>query len=229
MKKNTKITYLITELFIIFIGVSLAFALQNWSDNNRNKDATHKILLEIKNGLEKDIEDLDINLKGHQSSIRAAQFYTAVLQDSMPITDSIFYHYFYITRDYISIQNRTGYETLKSRGLELIESDSLRKNIISLYDFDFEILEKMEEEYAEMQFTRLFFHKIHGPLSEYYKMDAHGLISDLDYPIQLSSIEKNRILQYIKRIEINRNFMIKTYQDIKQKAVELISLIDETI
>jgi hypothetical protein len=49
-------------------------------------------------------------------------------KDSLPI----FYHF--LTRDFITIQNTSGYQTLKSKGLETIKNDSLRRNIIDLYE-----------------------------------------------------------------------------------------------
>ena len=52
--------------------------------------------------------------------------------------------------DYISIQNISGYETLKSNGLELIRDDSLRFEIITLYEYDYSILKKFEEEYENI-------------------------------------------------------------------------------
>jgi len=229
MTKQRTIGYFLTELFIIFIGVSLAFALQNWSENKRNNDATDKILLEIKNGLSADLIDLNLNLKGHKSSLNASKFYANVLRDSIVATDSIFIHYFYLTRDYISIQNRTGYETLKSRGLELVKNDSLRKTIIAIYDFDYEILEKLEEDYTEMQFTNQYYHKIHDKLSPYYYLNDDGYISGIPIPVPIDTQTKKELIQYITRIDINRQYMIGFYEDTVAKVEELIAFIDFNI
>ena len=43
-----------------------------------------------------------------------------VLANNTAQTDSFLIHYFNLTRDFISIQNTSGYETLQSKGLELI-------------------------------------------------------------------------------------------------------------
>ena len=45
------------EFLSIFIAVSSAFALNNWNDNRRDRNAERKILEEIYNGLEKDLDD----------------------------------------------------------------------------------------------------------------------------------------------------------------------------
>ena len=55
-------------------------------------------------------------------------------------SDSLMTYYRDLTRDFISIQNTAGYETLKSRGLELIKNDSLRLQIITLYEYNYKIL-----------------------------------------------------------------------------------------
>ena len=46
------------EFLSIFVAVVLAFSLDNWNQNRREAHLENKILTEIANGLEKDIEDL---------------------------------------------------------------------------------------------------------------------------------------------------------------------------
>ena len=46
------------ELLSVFIGVSLAFALNKWNEDRRDKKTETKILIEIRNGLHLDLEDI---------------------------------------------------------------------------------------------------------------------------------------------------------------------------
>jgi len=146
------------EFLSIFIAVISAFGLENWRLANQENQSETKILKEISNGLEADLLDTRLNMAGHENGIKAAGFFLDLLEDKAENPDSIGIYYHYLLRDFISIQNVAGYETLKSKGLELIKNDDLRLEIISLYEYDYSTLKKLEEEYLEMQFFQSFFH-----------------------------------------------------------------------
>jgi hypothetical protein len=63
------------EFFSIFIAVVSAFALNNWNENRRDNNSENKILVEISNGLEKDIDDIKLNVSGHKSGISACNYF----------------------------------------------------------------------------------------------------------------------------------------------------------
>ena len=131
--------------------------------------------------------------------------------------------------DIISIQNTAGYESLKSKGLETIQNESLRFEIISLYEFDFNSLKKFEEEYYEMQFHKLYYKDINNLISPYFNFDTLGNIANLKMPIKLNDIDKNRLLSYLWKIEKNRKFMLHKYSGIEQHILRTKSKIEEEL
>jgi len=124
------------EFLSIFIGVFAAFALDSWNETRKDKYVEIKILSEINNGLKQDVKDIMLNMEGHQQGIEATTFFQKAIL-SLPINhDSTNVYYFRLFRDFISTQNSSGYQTLKSKGLEIIDNDSLRSQILSLYEND---------------------------------------------------------------------------------------------
>ena len=65
----------IFEFLSIFIAVISAFALNNWNDNKNNRNAENKILIEINNGLEKDLNDIRTNQMGHEIGIKSVNYF----------------------------------------------------------------------------------------------------------------------------------------------------------
>ncbi|MCP4801501.1 MAG: hypothetical protein GY891_01435 [Bacteroidetes bacterium] len=209
------------EFLSIFIAVVSAFALNNWNENRRDARSENKILTEISNGLEKDLDDIKLNVGGHKTGISACNYFRKAFVDKNIETDSLMYHYFNLTRDFVSIQNIAGYETLKSKGLELIKNDSLRLKIISIYEYDYNTLRKLEEEYSEMQFQENYFKEINEELSPNFKIDNNGNIIGIDYPIKIQENKRNKLLLYLWKIQSNRIFILKYYSEIEKKIKEL--------
>ena len=215
------------EFLSIFIAVTSAFALNNWNENRRDRQAASKILAEISNGLKKDIDDIRINKNGHKDGMRACNFWRSVIRNDTPNLDSLLHHYIDLTRDYISIQNASGYESLKSRGLELIEDDSLRFEIITLYEYDYNILKKFEEEYHEMQYQENYFEEINKRIAPNFKFDKRGNIVGIDLPLKISEAEQHILLSYLWKIQGNRNFIIQFYTQTEEKLIELRKKIEK--
>lgn len=204
MKMNTPSwkTYAF-EFLSIFIAVISAFALNNWNDNRKDNKAEEKILVEIRNGLKKDIEDLQTNVEGHKQGIRACQFWRSVIDDESIRQDSLQLKYIQLTRDFTSLQNISGYQTLKSRGLELVDNDSLRSDLISLYEYDYYTLRELEEEYEEMQFQKNYFKEINKYIAPYFQYDEKGNIVKIETPLMLDESDKKILKSYLLKIELS--------------------------
>ena len=144
-------------------------------------------------------------------------------------SDSLMTYYSDLTRDFISIQNTAGYETLKSRGLELIKNDSLRLQIITLYEYNYNILRKLEEEYSEMQFQENYFIEINKSFAPNFQFDANKRIIGIDLPIKIPVNEEKTILLYLWKIQDNRNFILGYYSEIEIKISKLHEQIKKEI
>jgi len=220
LKKQNWKKYIL-EFLSIFVAVISAFALNNWSDNRRDNKAESKILTEILNGLRKDKNDVELNLVGHERGVNSCKFWRGIINGENRNLDTLEQYYLALTRDFTSIQNTSGYETLKSKGFELIDNDSLRAKIISLYEFDYQTLRKLEEEYYELQFQENYYTKINNVIAPNFIFDSKGNISSITLPIQLTESERNIILSYLWKIQVNRRFVMKFYDEVKIKLNEL--------
>lgn len=214
------------DFLTVFTGITVAFLLNAWSENRKDSHTESKILTEIRNGLQLDTADIQVNIRGHNLGIEACDYFRKLL-DNQPVEDSLAnVSFFLLLRDFISIQNKSGYESLKSKGLELVSDDSLRLTIIAMYDFHFQVLEKLEENYTENQFYENYFHKINELLSPNMRYDQSGKLMAFTGPLKLTPAEKNRFLTYLDKIQFNREFIIEYYHTVNRAAVDLIQRIN---
>lgn len=209
------------EFLTIFIGVFAAFALESWNENRKDDMIEMKILSEIHNGLNQDIKDININMTGHQAGQQATKYFGKLILNKAVSSDSIIYNYFILFRGFISVQNISGYETLKSKGLEIIKNDSLRAEILSLYENDYNSLRKLEENYSELEFFRNYYQDFNHLLAPHFIIDKNGKFSGINQPLQLTEKEQKILLTNLWMMNTNRNFMLSGYTEVKGKIGKL--------
>ncbi len=204
------------EFLSIFIAVIAAFALDKWNSDRRDAQAEEKILIEIAHGLRKDVDDIRLNMAGHRDGVNACFFWRRVLSGYPVPMDSLPQYTFSITRDFISIQNRSGYESLRSRGLELVSDDSLRGDIIALYEYDLTVLAKLEEDYSELQLHHSYYPAFSELIAPHLVFSDTGIPVGLD-TVPLAAADRARMLLHLLKIQQNRSFIQQFYASIEQR------------
>ncbi|WP_420572960.1 hypothetical protein [Kordia sp.] len=227
--KVKKIKKYIYEFLSVFFAVTFAFLLDRWNQNKNERLTEKTILTEIYNGLERDSIDLHNDEKSIKYNLKAVNYFRKIVDNVEVDNDSLATYYFYLTRDFVTIQNTSGYETLKSVGLEMIENDSLRKTIIDLYEVRYKLHKKFTEEYDENKYMRNYFEKINNSISPNFKYDETGNIIGLKQPLNLSEKEKNLIKSYLWRLQINRLDRESAIKANKAKIGEIREFIKENI
>lgn len=225
--KRKKFAGYVFEFITVFTGITVAFLLNTWSEGRKDRHSEAKILTEIRNGLVSDTLDMRGNIAGHQNGIDACDYFRNLIYNQPPQKPVVANERFTVLlRDFVSIQNKSGYESLKSKGLELVSNDSLRLAIISMYDFNYQILEKIEEQYQENQFYKNYFFPVNRLLTPYMVYDSAGALRVFKQPIKLTTNQQNELLTYLMKIEFNRSFIINHYESVILQAQKLIEMID---
>lgn len=138
LKQNNFTKYLlyaIGEIVLVVIGILIALNINNW--NGERKES--KLELEILVGLSENVSN---NTNMIKAMIRTDSMITVrnrvlleVLQDpDAEYHDSLEVHFGGINRYDVFFPQRIAYETLRSKGFQIIKNDSIRNMIIELFD-----------------------------------------------------------------------------------------------
>ena len=183
----------------------------------------------MSSGLLKDISDIENNVKGHETGIKACNYWRRIVNERENNLDTLSIYYITLTRTYFPVQNKAGYETLKSKGLELIKNDSLRFKIISLYEYDYYVLKRLEEDSPEMQFEEKYSGDINKILSKNFQFAENGDIENINLPLKLTDDEKQLFSTYLWQMQVNRESMINYYNEVNSKIILLRDQIEEEL
>lgn len=217
------------EFLSIFIAVLAAFALNNWNENRRDRLSENKILSEINNGLTLDLNDIKGNKFGHELGLRSCQYFREYM-DGVPVNlDSLPLLFIILTRDFTSIMNKSGYESLKSKGLEVVQNDSIRYSIIALYDYYYQLISKLEEQATEMQSFENYFAPINALLLKFLIFDEKGNLVGLKDNPYFTEDQRTELLSYLWRIQNNRRFKLNRYGLIEERIKALQEMIKEEL
>lgn len=135
--KREKISDFFYEIVIIIIGVLLAFYFTKLGDSQKQdqteKEIIKQIYFELKENLVDLEQDFEVLKVAYSSNLSVLSF----LESDKKISDSLIMDFYWMTQDEYIFPNTSGYENLKSFGLNLIKNDSLRDLITLIYNNDF--------------------------------------------------------------------------------------------
>jgi hypothetical protein len=216
----------ILEILVITIGILGAYALNDWSANRSRKQTELKILKEIKSNLELDLIDLNENRQGHFTNLKVLDSLNRG-EEFQLTKEQVALNLYGAFRDYIYTPQRSAIETLTAKGVDLITDDSLRINILRLYDFYTTALVKMEEEYQPSQFTADFRYI----QDRYYarlditadSLRVQPIFSGYDW------LKNQDVTIRIDRTLMQRRWMVKRYDECILRVQETIDHIDEKL
>jgi hypothetical protein len=215
------------EFLSIFLAVTLAFLMDRWNDDRKDGIAENKILEEIYNGLERDSLDLANDEQYFKIAFSGLEYFNEIIDGKNIQNDSLITFYYLFSRESIVVQNKSGYESLKSRGLETIKKDSLRSKIIDLYEVDYELARKFNEEHSEYKFMQNYFHKINDVLAPNFEYDTRNNIKGIKLPLEINEKERKLLKSYLWKIAVGKQDRYQASQYGKEKIGNLRADIKE--
>ena len=131
--------YAIGEIALVVIGILIALQINNWNEERKRKHQEKKILIEILSDLDHDHLEISSDRNAHRQRIKIVE---QLIQDliSGNTHDSIAQQIFRSSIDNQFYSKSSGFENLKSVGLDIIQNDTIRREITNLYDLTFQRL-----------------------------------------------------------------------------------------
>lgn len=214
------------DVFKTFIGVLLAFWVNEWKSSQQSNFSERTALQEIRKELDLNLKDLQDNLGGHRKGYEACRYFWKALHDRPVGEDTLALQYHYMLRNFVSIQHSAAYESIKSRGLEIIRADSLRTQIANLFDFDLEVVEKLEEHYAPHDFFNFYYHRFNEKILPFVAIGTRGEWTFVKPLSRMPEADKKLVKTWLLSLLSDRQFMIAMYVDAEAKMIRLRTSID---
>jgi hypothetical protein len=224
-KITTYLLYAIGEIILVVAGIMIAVQIDDWKTEADNRSLETKILKEISKNLHSDLKELheDLELmseinKGCDNILKHLVLHVAPTDSFKTLAATL-----RVTPHFDP--NKGGYDLLVSKGLALIQSDSLRNALSINYERLYTYYSRYEEE-------RLNFHALHSEpmLLRYFHMNFDTEytycmtfdISEKDY----DRMRKDQdFLKLLSAIKLENSAVMNRGQRVENNIETLLSLI----
>lgn len=234
-KFSRYLIYAIGEIVLVVLGILIALQINNWNEDRKARVQEKEILNEVRDNLKADTSLINERiLRQRRDAIKISRLIHH-LEANLEYNDSL-NNYFFTPVLMEGFQvTRSGYETLKSIGLEKLQSQEIKNLITNYYDVLCQnILDVVEQK--NLDNTR--------SMSIFNKNNFKRVISSIDSSstTQVSSfkfsgykpVNYNSLINsefYINYLYERRGYKLGTYNkmqsEIKEAASKLLILIED--
>jgi len=211
------------EILVITVGILGAYTLNNWNENTKTKQLEIKYLKEMHTNLKFDLQDIDFNIDFNESRYASNKIVLEHLRKKQPYHDSLDFHLSNLLYSTRTLPNTSAYESLTSRGLEIISNDSLRAHITNVYSvhfhnvIDFEHADDHPHQYQVMW----------QPVMNAIEVDSlGGSAKPINYDAMMNDIKFKNALASNVTI---RRYMLDTYKGLRSHITRLIAHIESEV
>lgn len=219
-KVKQYLVYAIGEIFLVVIGILIALQVDNWNTKNQAAKEELKLLKEMRLNLANDLKDCYWNIKKQKELSVSNAAVLIHLEERTAFHDSLKIHYGNLVYSTTQRRNMAAYDHLKAKGIDLIQNDSLRRNITAVYSERYYYIERQELEYD----NRYQMNEVIPQLNAKVRLNEN---SKTGLPINLKLLQEDEAFKGTLRMNIKiRQFMISRYTSLSTDLKNLITHLD---
>ncbi|MEZ2414405.1 DUF6090 family protein [Muriicola sp. E247] len=207
--------YAIGEILLVVIGILIALQINTWNEERKNHKREIKLLSELRTNLLINIENLESDIESQIKSAAIIDQLLEHLEKKRPYYDSLPGYFAKANYAPDVVLSASAFETLKSTGLELIQTDSLRSQIINLFEVDYPTLmqetRRLEDQLWPAVVVPMYQKHFRRSDQEHaYINDYNALLEDNEFKNMLSfrgSLRKSSTFHKRKAIDRTKNVL----------------------
>ena len=217
------------EILLVVIGILIALQINNASENRKSLNKSHQIIREIKRNAQSNIQHLENQIEEEENVIIAIDIIMDNITNTKIYNDSLDQYFLSCFYWPTTSWKLSGYETLKSYGIDIIDSESLKEAIVNLHEISFSSLAEYARASEGIHFstntpliTELFIYQQTNVSQSFEDNSA----KPIDYEKVISSDKFKSALSIWRFL---RTTSIQIRMTTIERFKELIDLIDEEL
>ena len=219
------------EIIVLVIGIYGAFELEGWGEKNARRREELEILRGCKIELQADLQEIELNTTELNKSLISIGIILKVLEQKHSYHDSLAGHFNYIFLPMHFVHSTSTFETLQSKGLDLISNVTLRSQLVSLYDSQYKFFLKGETEELD-QVHYCMKHLLPGRFESSWNYNStNPTFEGTMVPINFESLKTDTEYLYFIKTQHNRtrSYIDFFYYNLKKSVVSMIDELNKEL
>ena len=126
--------YAIGEIVLVVIGILIALQINNWNEQRKLLNEEHELLMDIQSNIVTTINDLKRDSIGNSRDLRLYAKIEHALENDLPYNASLDSAFGRLTYWFSPYVTSTAYRSLQTKGLDLIQNEELKAEIVKMYE-----------------------------------------------------------------------------------------------
>jgi hypothetical protein len=140
------IAYAIGEVILVMIGILLALQVNNWNETRKLQSEETNLLKELLSDLEKSNYYIQDSRSYNLYTIGEYQKIYEFLDKDLPYSEDLNISFGFVDNWGVPYLAMNAYETIQTKGINLIRNNGIRDLLVDIYEYDFPLLKEMERE-----------------------------------------------------------------------------------
>ena len=137
--------YAIGEILLVVIGILIALQINTWNEDRKSRSQEASLLVKLADDIASNQQQIQQTMAYDSSSLQAIEELFRLLEQDRPYTDSVPVLLRRAVSSWPPLLTSSTMETIRAKGVDIIQSDSIRQQVLNLYDVGYDALERMYE------------------------------------------------------------------------------------
>ena len=224
-KFSKYLIYAIGEIVLVVIGILIALGINNWNNEQKDKQAELKYLNQIRKSLKENDLILKERIETDKRLLKFGDQLYSHIKTQKEINDTIKHIFVVLLNDQMVSFNMAAFENLKNDGLSFISNDDLKFEIINIYD--------KELKYIQNIFANQFENYLSGVMNPFFSEsfefgsnEKNIIVEPNNYQDLLNNKKTTNIISMVNTM---RSFAISNYSDTQKKINEILIKLEKEI
>lgn len=206
------------EIVLIVIGILFALAINNWNEGRKKYNRETRVLQNLKASLETNLQSINSYLSYHKDTYQSLQLLLKHLNARKPYSDSLDAYFGSAIGTNMILVDKSVYENIKDRGTDIINNDSIRIKVASLFEYNYKYLEKI----GQIDIDHML-HNIQPYYGRHFRdFKRFETATPINYEFIVNDSEYSGLLEWMR---LNKELEFSVFRSTRTKLLSILDMI----